>query len=573
MRFGVIGTNFVSDWFLEPFVAAAFEKTRFTLVKAGPAPRLINGRLHVPPALLEELARESFRRLAFYLRRSHLELLAGRLEDPASSGNDRLVIRALLKNALIAARGELALCQDTGTAVIYGWKDESVFTGASDGEALSRGAAAAYGENYLRASQVGALSFFDEFDTGDNLPAQVQIASSRDGPEGAVYRFLCIAKGGGSSNKTGLFSMTKALLEEGPFNLFLEEKIKALGAAACPPYRIVLAAGGPSPEYNLEILKLGSSEILDAVPYFDGAPCASIRRDRHWEERIMDIGRESGLGAQFGGTSLVLDARVFRMPRHAASCFVSVGVSCSAHRNLLGYIDREGIHLEQLEEDPGGFLESRGVVLKAADSSGGPAGAGETAPPPRIRRRARSAKVPPRICLDKPMKEILACLGGFAPGDQILLSGKLLLARDAAHLAWRALLAEGKPLPDYLYRHPIYYAGPAAAPPGKIIGSLGPTTAQRMDPYGDAFMSRGVSLVTLAKGNRSPQWAAACKKYGGFYLGTIGGAGALLSEEHVAAAEILDYPELGMEAVRLIEVRDLTAFVIMDDKGNDLYRS
>jgi fumarate hydratase class I len=359
--------------------------------------------------------------------------------------------------------------------------------------------------------------------------------------------------------------MTKALLEKDRFEAFLEEKIKALGTAACPPYRIALVVGGPSPEFNLETLKLATAEALDAAPYLgegedETAPGPLIRRDRYWEDRVMEIGKRGGLGAQFGGTGLLLDARVLRLPRHAASCPVSIGVSCSAHRNILAFIDREGLHMEKLAETPEAFLRSRGIDPYAA----------QIVPQAAAGARIGEASVP-RINLNRPLKDICAELSALSPGDKTLLSGKLLVARDAAHLKWRALLAGGSPLPGYLFKYPIYYAGPAASPPGKIIGSLGPTTAQRMDPYGDEFMSRGASLITLAKGNRTALWQKACKTYGGFYLGTIGGAAALLAEENVVSNELLDYPELGMEAVRLIEVRDLLAFIIIDDKGKSLY--
>jgi fumarate hydratase class I len=560
-------------------IAESFRKTPFKSPEPGlPRPALRGGRLFIPPPLLGRIAREAFRSLSFYLRESHLDLLASRFGDPDISGNDRLVIGTLLENALVAARGELALCQDTGTAAIYGWKDESVRTGADDRAELEAGIARAYKENYLRASQVGAASFFEEFNTADNLPAQIRLEASPDGafpvPEtGPGYRFLFVAKGAGSSNKTGFFPMTKALLEKEAFEQFLEEKIAALGTAACPPYRIALVVGGASPEQNLEILKLATTEALDPAPFFGPAGDAQsppeprrggpgrawLWRDRYWEERILDIGKRTGLGAQFGGSALILDARVLRLPRHAGSCPVSMGVSCAAHRNLWGYIDKEGIRLERLVEDPVAYLKGRGIdpgTLGVKAIRSGPEGEGAAIP---------------RINLDRPMEDIRKQLSRLSVGDKVLLSGKLLLARDAAHLNWRRLLAEGRPLPEYLLKHPVYYAGPAATPPGKIIGSLGPTTAQRMDPYAEAFMSRGASLVTLAKGNRSAGWIGGCKKYGGFYLGVIGGAAALPAEKNILSCQVLDYPELGMEAVRLIEVRDLLAFIITDDKGKDLY--
>jgi fumarate hydratase class I len=542
----------------------AFEKTEFKTPDTGEEkPRLEGRRLFIPPDMLRRAAEEGFRELSFFFRESHLRLLAERFKDPELSANDRLAIRLLLKNALIAAGGELALCQDTGTAVIYGWKEEGVFTGSEDRDALEAGVAGAYKKNYLRSSQTGAYSFFDEFNTGDNLPAQIHIESVPSSGQGLSspggrYWFLFVAKGGGSSNKTSLFPMTKALLEEKEFEKFLEEKIRALGTAACPPYRLAIVVGGASPELNLEVLKLATAEALDAAPFFTGGEDAEtargnwIRRDAYWEKRAMEIGRATGLGAQFGGPSLLLDARVLRLPRHAASCPVSIGVSCVAHRNLFAFIDHEGLHIERLCSGPAAFLEGMGLNQD---------------------KEGRGSEDAFRIDLDRPMGELCRELSGFKAGDRLLLSGRLLVARDAAHLKWHSLIGEGKDLPAYLFKYPIYYAGPAATPPGRIIGSLGPTTAGRMDGYAEEFMSRGVSLVTVAKGNRSALWRESCRKYGGFYLGTIGGAAALLAGEHVTANELLDYPELGMEAVRLITVKDLPAFIVIDGKGGDLYGS
>jgi fumarate hydratase class I len=552
-------------------VEKVFEKTEFkTLDTGAERPRLEGGRLFIPPAMLRRAAEEGFRELSFFFRESHLRLLAERLGERGLSANDRLAIRLLLKNAIIAAEGELALCQDTGTAVIYGWKEEGVFTGSGDMEELEAGAAGAYKKNHLRASQTGAYSFFDEFNTGNNLPAQIHIESipqippvllKGDAPPlGGRYWFLFVAKGGGCSNKTSLFPMTKALLEKEAFEKFLEEKIKALGTAACPPYRLAVVAGGTSPELNLEVLKLATAEALDTAPFFTEGENAEtargnwIRRDAYWEKRAMEIGRGTGLGAQFGGSSLLLDARVLRLPRHAASCPVSIGVSCVAHRNLLAFIDHDGLHIERLCSEPAAFLE--GLGFKADLNSG---------------KETRVSEDAARIDLDRPIKEVCRELSGFKAGDRLLLSGRLLVARDAAHLKWHGLIGEGRELPEYLFKYPIYYAGPAATPPGRIIGSLGPTTAGRMDGYAVEFMSRGASLITLAKGNRSALWRESCRAYGGFYLGTIGGAAALLAGEHVRTCELIDYPELGMEAVRLITVKDLPAFIIIDDKGGDLY--
>lgn len=549
---------------IQDIIGAAFSATRFEPLDMGDhRPRMSADRLVVEPSALRFLAREAFRSASFYLRRSHLALWAETLEDGRLSENDRIVLETLIRNAAIAAEGALPLCQDTGTAMVIGWKDESVATGARDGEALSLGIAEAYGSFNLRSSQVGALSFFDEFDTRDNLPAQIHIEASEDGTSGPSYRFLFIAKGAGSANKTSLSMLSKALLEERAFDRFLAEKIAALGTAACPPYRLAAVVGGPSPEENLSILKLATTELLDAaLPYGPGEEESQarergwVRRDFYWEGRLMEHARRSGLGAQFGGTSLALDARVLRLPRHAGSCPVSVGVSCSAHRNILAVIDADGLRLEELERKPAAFLCARRG--RAAELFGS--------------TPAASVASLPRIDLDRPMAEIRAQLGKLAVGDRMLLSGRLLVARDAAHLRWHALIREGKALPSYLHDHPIYYAGPADTPEGKVIGSFGPTTAQRMDPYGEELMSRGVSLVTLAKGNRAQSWADACAAYGGFYLGTVGGAAALLAEENILESEVLDYEELGMEAVRLIRVDRLMAFLLVNDRGEDLYR-
>lgn len=549
---------------LRDIIGAAFAAARFEPLDMGDhRPRMSSGRLMVEPSALRILAREAFRSASFYLRRSHLALWAEAIEDGSLSENDRIILEALIRNAAIAAEGALPLCQDTGTATVVGWKDESVATGGRDDEALSTGIADAYGSCNLRSSQVGALSFFDEFDTRDNLPAQIRIEAGEDGASGPSYRFLFIAKGAGSANKTSLSMLSKALLEERAFDSFLAEKIAALGTAACPPYRLAVVVGGTSPEENLSMLKLATTELLDAaLPFGPGEDEAHsrergwIRRDSYWEGRLMDHARRSGLGAQFGGSSLALDARVLRLPRHAGSCPVSVGVSCSAHRNILAVIDADGVRLEKLERAPAAFLRARGG--RAAELVG--------------RASAEADAGLPRIDLDRPMAEIRAQLGKLAVGDRMLLSGRLLVARDAAHLRWHALIREGKPLPAYLRDHPIYYAGPADTPEGKVIGSFGPTTAQRMDPYGEELMSRGASLVTLAKGNRAGSWADACAAHGGFYLGTVGGAAALLAEENILESEVLDYEELGMEAVRRIRVDRLMAFLLVNDRGEDLYR-
>ncbi|MDR2808436.1 MAG: fumarate hydratase [Spirochaetaceae bacterium] len=518
-------------------IAQSFHAARFDTLPCKEKPSRKGNRLFIPPRLLHRMAEEAFHRLAFYLRRSHLDLLAERYHDPQSSANDRFVLRTLLENAGVACKGELALCQDTGTVVIYGWKDEAVYTGGDDAKELAEGALDAYQKHHLRASQVGASSFFDEYNTATNAPVQIKLHACAAAEKRKCYRFLFIAKGGGSSNKTAFFSLSKASLEEEQFSRFLDEQIKALGTNACPPYRLAVVVGGTSPEYNLELLKLATTEILDYAPY-DGN--AWIRRDRYWEERIMEKGRQSGLGAQFGGTNLLLDARVLRLPRHAASCPVSIGVSCVAHRNLLGVIDSKGIHLER--------LCTTAPQYPTLDSQSPPAFAVNLAPP---------------------LSNLCRQLSQFSVGDRLLLSGELLVARDAAHYEWHRRLKAGQTLPDYLYRYAIFYAGPSERPPGKIIGSVGPTTAGRMDRYAEAFLSAGVSLVTVAKGARNLQWVDACRRYGGFYLGTVGGAAALMAEQYITKDTIIDYPELGMEAVRLISVHNLPAVILIAPQATD----
>lgn len=587
----------------------AFGKSDFRALEldAGLRPVMKDRRLLVVPGTLELLAREAFRDAAFYLRREQLRLMAAALEAPDSSENDRFVIRRLLRNALVAAEGALPLCQDTGTATAVAWKSESVATGGDDEESISAGAAEAYRRYFLRSSQVAPRSMFDEFDTGSNLPAQVDIYSVPDGPEGPRYRFLFVAKGGGSSNKTAFFQMSKALLEPAALEAFIREKVRALGVAACPPYRLAMVIGGTSPEANLKALKLATTELLDGLP---GAPGVSgtapggapgalttveagdAYRDAEWERILMAAAAESGLGAQFGGQRLALDARVLRLSRHAGSCPVSIGVSCSAHRNVLAEISAEGARIERLEGDPVSFLrdlggEAAGLAdewttsraaagrIRAVPGKAAPAETGRRGEP---RSRSAASDAPAvksdrasAVSLDAPMEDILARLRSLGAGDKVLLSGPLLVARDAAHLAWHRLIQEGKELPGYLRNHPIYYAGPSATPPGKVIGSFGPTTAQRMDGYAEELMSRGVALVTLAKGNRGKAWAESCGRWGAVYLGTIGGAAAAVADENIRSSELLDYPELGMEAVRRIVVEDLVAFVVIDAAGRDLY--
>lgn len=526
--------------------------------------------LPVNGSVLAVFAEQAFKRLSFTFPQEHLESLLNVACDPASSENDRLVAVKLLENAVIAAKGTLPLCQDTGVAQVFAWKDSSVYSilnavnrtmpFTSDTEALTAGVGKAYKENNLRFSINIPSSLFDEKNSATNLPAQVDVFSTNESGEPS-YRFLFCAKGGGSSNKTDFTCATKALLNPQSFERFLQTKIAALGTAACPPYTIAVVIGGLSPEQNLQTLKLATTGYWDAVEALNEAGGAirwtdtvgGVRplRCKDWEERVLQIAAETGLGAQFGGSHLAAHARVFRLPRHGASCFASIGVSCNAHRNLVGYISREGAFLQKNVSDPRPFFEKAAAYTSGADAHHGE---------------------PVKVDLSS-IEAARAKLSDYPVGQAFLFSGEILVARDAAHARWKALLESGKPLPDYTLHYPILYAGPAETPKGAVIGSFGPTTANRMDPYADDLMSRGAALITIAKGNRSELWRTACKKYGAFYLGTIGGAAALIAEKHITARKVLDYPDLGMEAVQLISVKDLPVFLITDDKGNDFYAS
>jgi fumarate hydratase, class I len=519
---------------------------RLTVPPGSIAASVHGGRtvLSIDPHVLAQLSHEAFRDINFLFRASQLSAWAGILDDASASDNDRFVAAALLKNAALSAEGVFPSCQDTGTATVIGLKGEDVRTGGDDNEALADGARAAYAGHNLRFSQVSPVSFLEDEDTRTNLPAQVDLHTVPvSAPGGAEYRFLFIAKGGGSANKTGFFQETRALLSERAFDAFLREKVRSLGAAGCPPYHLGVVVGGTSPEENLKLLKLATAGALDALPASPPAPY----RDREWEARLLAHARDSGLGAQFGGRCLALDARVIRLSRHAASVPVSIGVSCSAHRNALARVAADGAWLEDLDRNPGRFLPRAAALL------------------------SRSARGAPAIDLGRPMSGILSQLRGNAPGSLVLLSGPMIVARDAAHARLSAMLTRGEPLPDWFTRHAVYYAGPANTPAGRIIGSFGPTTAQRMDAYVRSFMAAGASRVMLAKGNRSDDVIAACRELGGFCLGTIGGAAALITQENIISAELIAWPELGMEAVRRIVVRDLPAFVVIDDRGGNLY--
>jgi fumarate hydratase, class I len=494
--------------------------------------------LKVDPEGLELLAKEAVFDLSFFLRTAHLEKCAKILDDPEATNNDKFVAHIMLRNTVIAAKGDLPWCQDTGTAIVIGKKGEQVWTGANDAEFLSRGIYDTYKEKNLRYSQVVPFSMFEEKNTGSNLPAQIDIYST----EGNSYDFLFITKGGGSANKTFLYQQTKSLLNEESLVKFVKEKIKELGTSACPPYHLALVIGGTSAEATLKTTKEASAGYLDYLPTTGNASGRAFR-DIEWEKKIEKICQEYGVGAQFGGKYFVHDVRVIRLPRHAASCPVGMGVSCSADRNIKAHINENGIFLEELEKNPARFM---------------PAKAPELAKPVEIN-------------LDRPIKEVLAELTKYPVKTRLSLTGTLIVARDIAHAQIKKLLDDGKPMPEYFKNHPIYYAGPAKTPEGMPSGSFGPTTAGRMDAYVELFQSLGGSLIMLAKGNRTRSVIDACKKYGGFYLGSIGGPAAVLAAENIKSVEMVDFEDLGMEAIRKIRVENMPAFIITDDKGNDFF--
>lgn len=494
--------------------------------------------LTIDPKGLELLAEEAMADVSFMLRSTHLASLKRIIDDPEATDNDRFVAYNLLQNAAVAAEGALPSCQDTGTAIVMGKKGENVYTGVDDGEYLSRGIYNTYQKRNLRYSQVVPLTMFDEKNSGSNLPAQIDIYAKK----GNYYEFLFLTKGGGSANKTFLYQKTKSLLNEKSLEAFVKERISDLGTAACPPYHLALVIGGTSAEANLAAVKKASAKYYDHLPT-EGNEAGQAFRDLEWEARIQKICEESSIGAQFGGKYLTHDVRVIRLPRHAASCPVGMGVSCSADRNIKAKITGEGIFLEQLEENPKRFLPST---------------------PPHLEEAVE-------INLNQPMAEILTELSKYPIKTRLKLNGTLIVARDIAHAKIKELLDSGQPMPEYFRNHPIYYAGPAKTPDGMASGSFGPTTAGRMDVYVDEFQSHGGSMVMLAKGNRTADVTNACNKYGGFYLGSIGGPAAILAKDNIVSVEVVDFPELGMEAVRKIEVKDFPAFIITDDKGNDFF--
>ncbi|MEA3435960.1 MAG: fumarate hydratase [Thermodesulfobacteriota bacterium] len=496
--------------------------------------------LIIAPEGLELLAEQAFQDVSHLLRPSHLKLVAKILDDRKSSDNDRYVALEMLKNAVISAEGEFPMCQDTGTAVVLGKKGQQVWTGFPDKEAISKGIFNAYTKNNLRYSQNAPLTMYDEKNTGCNLPAQIELYAT----QGSDYRFLFIAKGGGSANKTYLYQETKATLTPGNLVNFMKEKMKTLGTAACPPYHLAFVVGGTSAEANLKTVKLASAGYLDNLP-IKGSESGHAFRDRGLEDEILKISQQLGIGAQFGGKHFCLDTRVIRLPRHGASCPIGIGVSCSADRNIKAKITKEGIYLEKLETDPAKYL-------------------------PEPEETADDAV---HIDLNKPMDEIRAVLSRYPVATRLLLSGKIVVGRDIAHAKLKERLDKGNGLPQYIKDHIIYYAGPAKTPKGYASGSFGPTTAGRMDSYVPIFQEQGGSMVMLAKGNRSKVVTQSCKKYGGFYLGSIGGPAARLGKECITNVETIEYSELGMEAIFMITVKDFPAFILVDDKGNDFFEN
>jgi len=535
----------MSEFVYQDMLPLGEDGTPYRLVTTeGVEPVDLGGRpfLRVEAQALTRLAREAMRDIAHLFRPGHLQQLADILRDPEASANDRFVALELLKNACVSAGGVLPSCQDTGTAIVMGKRGQQVLTDGDDEAALARGVWEAYRTGNLRYSQLAPLDTYREVNTGSNLPAQIELYA---GP-GAAYRFLFMAKGGGSANKSFLFQETKALLNPESLARFLEEKIRAIGTAACPPYHLAVVIGGTSAEYTLKVAKLASARYLDTLPT-SGNEHGRGFRDLELEARVHEMTRRLGIGAQFGGKYFCHDVRVIRLPRHGASCPVGIAVSCSADRQALGKITREGVFLEQLETDPARFL-------------------------PEVDERALRGEVVP-IDLTRPMAEIRAELSRHPVRTRLALRGPMVVARDIAHARIKERLDRGEPMPAYLRDHVVYYAGPAKTPAGYASGSFGPTTAGRMDAYVDLFQSRGGSYVMLAKGNRSRAVTDACKRHGGFYLGSIGGPAARLARDCIRKVEVLEYPELGMEAVWRIEVEDFPAFIVVDDKGNDFFAS
>jgi fumarate hydratase, class I len=523
---------------------------------AGVSSHLAFGRnfLEIDPQALTLLTTTAMRDIAHLLRPAHLRQLRSVLDDPEASPNDRYVARDLLQNACIAAGGVLPMCQDTGTAIVMGKRGQHVLTDGRDEEHIARGVFDAYTTLNLRYSQLAPLSMWEEKNTGSNLPAQIELYAAG----GGEYKFLFMAKGGGSANKSYLFQETKAVLNPARMASFLEERIRAIGTSACPPYHLAIVVGGTSAEFALKTAKYASARYLDTLPT-SGSPNGHGFRDLELEALVLGITREIGIGAQFGGKYFCHDVRVVRLPRHGASCPVAIAVSCSADRQALGKITADGVFLEELETDPAQYLPDPAFDAVPASSASSASSAASA-----------SAQVV-NIDLNRPMSEIRAELAKYPVKTRLSLTGPMVVARDIAHAKIAERLDAGEPMPSYLRDHPVYYAGPAKTPEGYASGSFGPTTAGRMDSYVDRFQAAGGSLIMLAKGNRSSAVTEACKKHGGFYLGSIGGAAARLAQDCITRVEVLEYPELGMEAVWKIDVREFPAFIIVDDKGNDFF--
>jgi len=521
------------------------DDTEYRLLRAdGVSVQRALGRefLQIEPDLLTELTSAAMHDIAHLLRPAHLAQLRSILDDPEASPNDKFVAGDLLKNACISAGGVLPMCQDTGTAIVMGKRGQNVLTDGRDEEHIARGVYDAYTKLNLRYSQLAPLTMWDERNTGSNLPAQIELYAT----DGAEYKFLFMAKGGGSANKSYLYQETKAVLSPTRMATFLEEKLRSLGTAACPPYHLAIVVGGTSAEFALKTAKYASAKYLDALPT-GGSMGAHGFRDVELEQQVLEISRKAGIGAQFGGKYFCHDVRVIRLPRHGASCPVAIAVSCSADRQAKAKISGNGVFLERLETDPARYLPDTNDTELDGDVV--------------------------RIDLSRPMSEIRAELSRYPIRTRLALTGPMVVARDIAHAKINELLDAGQPMPAYLRDHAVYYAGPAKTPAGYASGSFGPTTAGRMDSYVDKFQAAGGSLVMLAKGNRSAGVTTACKEHGGFYLGSIGGAAAKLAQDCITKVEVLEYPELGMEAVWRIEVRDFPAFIVVDDKGNDFFGS
>ena len=497
--------------------------------------------LKIEPEALTAMANAAFRDVNFLLRREHNEKVAAILSDPEASDNDKYVALTFLRNADVASKGQLPFCQDTGTAIIHGEKGQQVWTGFCDEEALSKGVYKTYTEENLRYSQNAPLSMYEEVNTRCNLPAQIDIEAT----EGEEYKFLCVLKGGGSANKTYFYQETKALLNPGTLVPFMIEKMKSLGTAACPPYHIAFVIGGTSAEKNLLTVKLASTKYYDSLPT-TGDETGRAFRDVELEKQILAEAHRIGLGAQFGGKYFAHDVRIIRLPRHGASCPVGLGVSCSADRNIKCKINKDGVWIEKLDDNPAELI-------------------------PEEYRKAGEGDVV-RVDLNRPMKEICEQLSKYPVSTRLSLNGTIIVARDIAHARLKERLDRGEDLPDYIKNHPVYYAGPAKTPAGMACGSMGPTTANRMDPYVDLFQEHGGSMIMIAKGNRTQVVTDSCKRHGGFYLGSIGGPAAILAQNNIKSIECIEYPELGMEAIWKAEVVDFPAFILVDDKGNDFFK-